>query len=372
MFALLWVAERRWYRAFDLCVGGLLLLASPAAAEEPVEREREHSAEAFDDFEAGSESEYLTNVDDFGVPDEFSFESPWDLEWEGSFGLPIRGVALDLLGGVRTRMSAREVFAGAWLSIPFGVPPRPGLVSSGRVSSESLEREQFPGREAGVRVVEEEEGNGVPSVSRAAAEISSTVLPLSPLFVREISARATSQTQTRDLEARLDDLARRERVSGLLPELRLRGAYGLDQSTALDTLGNLSGETRTRDAFDSVVEARLTFRLHRLVVGDGELALERARQTLREKQTDALRRLLDILSDWDEARTSLARTDLGVDEVARWGLKEQAARLRLHVLTGGWFPLDRAAAEALAAGGGEPGRLAPPDVLERFRRANSD
>jgi len=140
---------------------------------------------------------------------------------------------------------------------------------------------------------------------------------------------------------RLASIGQRSRWSGLAPELRLRGATGIDQTRSVDSAGLVPSDETLRDASDSLVEVRLTFHLERLLHSGQEVALERARQQLLVERAELRARVGQELLTYVRA---LARSESEhfeeeehEEEREKVELAAERARLVLYLLTDGWF-----------------------------------
>lgn len=131
--------------------------------------------------------------------------------------------------------------------------------------------------------------------------------------------------------------ASRARASGWLPELRLRGAHGFDQTVAPPTSGVYGAPVTTRDGWDSAFEARLTFRLSRLVYDDGESSLLAMRQKLRAQIEARVEEGLALLATWIAAERKLRELELEPEEALEQELLADRSALRLEVLSNGRF-----------------------------------
>lgn len=136
---------------------------------------------------------------------------------------------------------------------------------------------------------------------------------------------------------RLAVLGQRSRWSGLSPELRLRGATGIDQTRSTDSAGIVPGEETLRDASDSLVEVRLTFHLERLLYSGQEVALERARQQLMADRVELRAALGRELLTYRHAVRRLHDEELLEEDRADAEFDAERARLALFLLTDGWF-----------------------------------
>ena len=157
-------------------------------------------------------------------------------------------------------------------------------------------------------------------------------------FVRELVRRAVAASGLPREGEHLGDLAHRARWAGLAPELRLRGAMGLGQSTSLAGTGILPGDTTQRGTSDAVGEVRLTFRLSRLVFDDTESGIARMRLQLLTARQKLVEDALDLYVSWLEAERKLHLSPSeDAEDVLDATVRAEAAALRLDVLTAGWF-----------------------------------
>lgn len=163
---------------------------------------------------------------------------------------------------------------------------------------------------------------------------------------------------------RFSSMVRRSRSSGLVPELRLRGVLGFDRTTSSeDVLGAYPGETSTRGGRDSLLEARLTFHLDRLVLGAQEPAVERQRVQWQKQRSEQVQAALDAVAEWLTLAIKMRQGDMHLEE--RLDLIEQQYRVlaRAHGLTWGWFEGE----QTLSRLGLKLGPLDPPQQ-DLYRR----
>jgi hypothetical protein len=143
-------------------------------------------------------------------------------------------------------------------------------------------------------------------------------------------------------DARLESIASRARSSGMLPELRLRAMRSVDESGRI-TLSEIdpSRYTETGGATDWL-EARLTFRLDRLLFADDEVSVERIRIERADQRARATTKVIEALFEWQRAYILARDPDLGTDEHVAALLRELEAASRLDIMTEGWFGRFRA------------------------------
>lgn len=137
--------------------------------------------------------------------------------------------------------------------------------------------------------------------------------------------------------ARLDDVSTRARVSGLVPELRLRVARVVDEDQSLSPT-EYDPERITASGGSSVwIEGRATFRLERLVFADEEVALEKMRAERHKLERDIADDVLKSFALWQRASALLARADLDDETREKLEIELSVEQTRLDVLTDGWF-----------------------------------
>ncbi|HQY60189.1 MAG: hypothetical protein IPF92_15025 [Myxococcales bacterium] len=168
-----------------------------------------------------------------------------------------------------------------------------------------------------------------------ALPVTGELPPPSPLLARAVARAALRAAGVDQGHARLDDLASRARRSALLPETRLRATRYVDDRASVDALPE---QSRLVDSSSHTIglEARLTFRLDRLVFADEETHLERARLDLETFRARLTSRALDLLFRHHRARLAAARA------VAAGEREERAAEVAelaaaLDALTGGYY-----------------------------------
>jgi hypothetical protein len=196
----------------------------------------------------------------------------------------------------------------------------------------------------------------------AAIEISERASPLRKSFPPDLARECvTAALRSAGLgldDDRIDAIVGRARASALLPETRLRAMRLWDDANHTTTLATTDG-TNYYDAVGAnlVLEARLTWRLDRLVYAGDEPTLERVRLERQEARARVASRTLEALFAWERATLDANVTDAtgtagavgtvgavgtgGTTETSREALEVELrraeARASLDVLTGGWF-----------------------------------
>jgi hypothetical protein len=178
-------------------------------------------------------------------------------------------------------------------------------------------------------------------------------LALEPALARGSVRAAWRTVGLEATDARIDAMIARSEASAVLPEARLRAMKtitGSDATIAIDS----TGHTYETIGANLVLEARLTWRLDRLVYADDEASLERLRMERQEARSRLGTRVLELLFAWQrsiieiEATTAGGRTEL--DAI----LRRCESEVSLDVLTGGWFSAQPAVRTAAATRGKSP------------------
>lgn len=136
---------------------------------------------------------------------------------------------------------------------------------------------------------------------------------------------------------RLDSISARARSSATLPEVRLRAARTSDQSLRLTPTSTDPYRYTQAGGTTLWFEARLTWRLDRLVFAKEELAVERLRREREQARLAMVQKVLAALFAWQRATLRSADMSLLPEERAQAALDQMEAELTLDVLTRGWF-----------------------------------
>jgi hypothetical protein len=137
-------------------------------------------------------------------------------------------------------------------------------------------------------------------------------------------------------DARIDEFIARARTSGLLPETRLRAMRVLDDNTHVTTVIDSSSYYDGLGA-NLVLEARLTWRLDRLLYAGEEPTLERVRLEREDARARLSTKALEALFGWQRGVIDLEEAVAGSREELEARLRVTEASALLDVLTGGWF-----------------------------------
>ncbi len=184
---------------------------------------------------------------------------------------------------------------------------------------------------------------GDPSAPAPAAAASTDALaPSFPVSLAQSCVTEALRTSGLGVDdARIDGIVSRSRASAVLPETRLR-AMRLFTDAQHTTLLATTDATNYYDAIGAnlVLEARLTWRLDRLVYAGDEPTLERARLEREEARSRLGSRTLEALFAWERAsldEQDVAQAQGGARDRREAALRTAQAAATLDVLTGGWF-----------------------------------
>lgn len=172
---------------------------------------------------------------------------------------------------------------------------------------------------------------------RRAAEPVHPVLTSPELsrLCREAVGAALRAERVSERRGELESMAARARTSALLPELRLRAARAQDQSLRLTPTTDDPYRYTQDGGDDYVLEARATFKLHRLVFADEEIQVGRL-ELERDRATERLAaRVVSLVGAWHRALSAARSGDEAARESAEFDRLE--AEMALDVATAGWF-----------------------------------
>jgi hypothetical protein len=177
----------------------------------------------------------------------------------------------------------------------------------------------------------------VGSVVRPAGTIGGLTLPVTPVVARLAVAAAWRAAGLGVTDDRLDSVASRARWSALLPEVRTRAARLFDESARIDATA--TGDPKTSDSARANLwlEARLTWRLDRLLYADDEPAFERMRLERSDARGRIASRVLSLLGQWQRAWVESKVTAPDSPESWEAALRSSDAEASLDVMTAGWF-----------------------------------
>ena len=186
-----------------------------------------------------------------------------------------------------------------------------------------------PRGEAGRREAEKSSVSTPADLERAPA--------ITPRFARATVAAALRAGGFGQSNERLAGLASRARSSALLPELTLRGGRSMDASLRLTPTVTDPYRYTESGGSDLWGEARLSWRLSRLVFAPDELAVERLRGQRAAARLQLVQRVLAALARWQRAAWRSLDPALLPEESLETALEVAMAQALLDTLTAGWF-----------------------------------
>jgi len=128
----------------------------------------------------------------------------------------------------------------------------------------------------------------------------------------------------------------RARRRAALPEVRLRALRVLNSGEDV-TYVDASGHVYDTIGANLSLEARLTWRLDRLIYADDEPTIERVRLERQEARGRLGTHVLELLFGWQRALFDLATTPAGSRAEMEAVLRRWESEIALDVLTSGWF-----------------------------------
>jgi hypothetical protein len=178
-----------------------------------------------------------------------------------------------------------------------------------------------------------------PKADRAAPAVAIAVTT----EVARSCVRAALRTAGLTDDHRLDSVAARARSSAALPELRLRAMRTLGETGRVSLSEDDPSRYVASGAATSVLEARVTFRLDRLLFADEEIVVERARLDRSEQRLRITAKVIQVLFGWQKAYAELQDPVLSSEDRLSAAVREAESSAILDMMTGGWFGAYRAA-----------------------------
>jgi hypothetical protein len=192
-------------------------------------------------------------------------------------------------------------------------------------------------------------------------EIPRDAYVLLPRFVRQTIEAAWQAQGIQSALSRLESLSTRSRTSSLLPEVRFRAGRSVDQSLRLAPTVDDPYRYTQSGGVSFVLEGAATFRLNRLIFANEELGIERLKLAQSRERQRLQETLLDELFAWQKAWIAVVN---GGPDARRAQVRLLESRLRLDVLTGGWFSEHEPVASKVTNSGSELGTSREERVKE--------
>jgi hypothetical protein len=136
---------------------------------------------------------------------------------------------------------------------------------------------------------------------------------------------------------RVESLSHRARTSAVLPEVRLRAERTTDESLRLTPTAADPYRYARAGGVGLSFEARLTWRLDRLLFATEELGIERLRTERNRDKFAIMERVVKTVISWQRARVAADDPLLTPEQRAALLLDAFQAEAMLDVMTGGWF-----------------------------------
>lgn len=214
-------------------------------------------------------------------------------------------------------------------SAAFALPSAIAIASAAKGKPNKAEAPAAPSASASIVTT------SAPSVAAVVPAVTAPLViqTLPPHAVRALIVAAWSAAGV-DRDDALDHLAARARASALAPEVRLRAYRGIDAGARVYRVDDSDRATVT-DGTQSVFEARLAWRLDRLVFADEEVAIERIRLERTELKQRISAKVLDLLLRFLRARRAANDQELLAHERDEAALAAVESLLALDALTGG-------------------------------------
>jgi hypothetical protein len=186
-----------------------------------------------------------------------------------------------------------------------------------------------PARSAG-RLTEGPAPSSPPAPAEASPREPAAPILASPALARAAVGAAWRVAGLGGGDARIDAIVTRARLSAILPEARLRAMRSFDERSSTDVAASQSA-TGAGSYYDATgaklwLEARLTWRLDRLLYADEEPTFERIRMERQEARARVASRVLELQASTAGSRAELEAT-----------LRAVEAEAALDIVTGGWF-----------------------------------
>jgi hypothetical protein len=161
------------------------------------------------------------------------------------------------------------------------------------------------------------------------------LFPLTPGAARALVSAALRASGLEVRDASIDALEQSARSSAWLPEVRFRVARTDDEHTTI--LFKDPTDPYATSGIRMMYEARLSWRLDRLVYSGDEAQLEHLRVVRIEARERMQKKTLDTYFALERSLADLAHAAPQSREAEDAGLRAFEAAATLDVLTGGWF-----------------------------------
>ncbi len=220
-----------------------------------------------------------------------------------------------------------------------------GFVVLGVALDAIAARTSHAGLHASASLAEDASPQPAPPAPRAPPPPASVRLTIDTPLARGAVRSAWRASGIEVNDARIDQMIARSRLSVLLPETRIRAMQVFQDGEHTTSYVNESGTIVDTSGSTTTLEARLTWRLDRLLFAGDEPTLERVRLEREEARARIGGKVLELLFAWQRSLLDEAASDAGSRAEGDAILRQYEAEISLDVLTAGWFgaqPLVRA------------------------------
>jgi len=298
---------------------------------------------------ASPDRAFQGELEDLLQEGEIDAEDFLALHWSRTALGPARGAAYLGIEAFRAEktVGAAEIGAMLVLELPLERFVSPRALSVALPAETRFHEEEPPSAAVVGPLGPPPPRGGFAQTAAAKVERSATAptLPVTTEVARSC-VRAALRTAGLGDDNRLESVAARARSSASLPELRLRAVRTIGETGRISLSEDDPSRYVASGAATNVLEARVTFRLDRLLFADEEIVVERARLDRAEQRLRITGKVLQTLFEWQKAYALLQDSSLPAEDRLSALLREAESSAVLDMMTGGWFGAYRAAVAA--------------------------
>ncbi len=169
-------------------------------------------------------------------------------------------------------------------------------------------------------------------------------LPVTREVAKNMVAAAWRATGLGTDDDHLEGMLARTHSSALLPEVHVRAARKIDDEIYGPTPADITYSVAYPDRVENLFEARLTWKLDRLVYSNEEPSIERLKLERVDARARIAAHVLAVLSEWQRAWVDLHSLPEDAPASLDATMRMSDAEASLDVVTGGFFSRWRARA----------------------------